>query len=90
MKQYKVLLTKIVSTHTNLRTDSVEGVAIELPEKGKHFSVVGQSLTPGVTHRVVTTTEIQSVEAMGDEYMFNTLNSTYKVKVLGEIDTGVV
>lgn len=87
MKRYQVVLEKVRSTHNNLRTDKVEGVTLELPKKGEYFSVVGESLTPGATARVVTTTEIQNVEQMGDEYMFTTMNSTYKLTVVKEMES---
>lgn len=85
MKRYQVILEKICSTHDNLRTNTVEGFTTELPKKGDYFSIVGESLTPGLMARVVTTTEVQSVEVMGDEYQFTTMNSTYRLKVLKEI-----
>lgn len=87
MKRYQVVLEKVRSTHNNLRTDKVEGVTLELPKKGEYFSIVGEALTPGATARVVTTTEIQNVEVMGDEYMFTTENSTYKLKVIKEMES---
>jgi hypothetical protein len=86
MKQYKVLLTKIKSNHSNLRTDTVEGVVLDLPEKGKSIVLVGKPLIVGMDARVVATTEIQNVEKLGEEYQFVTLNSTYKLKVLEEIN----
>lgn len=90
MKRYKVLLTKVASTHNNLRTDETEGITTELPEKGKFFILAAKPLVQGAVLRMITTTEIQNVEVLGDEYMFQTLNSTYKVKVLEEILEGAV
>jgi hypothetical protein len=84
MKVYKVKLTKVESNHNNLRTNEIEGITQELPSVGKSFQLVGESLTQGMNARIVYTTEIQFVENMGNEYMFKTLNSTYKVEVLGE------
>lgn len=79
---HNVRLTKLSSSHKNLRTDVIEGTAPNLPEKGQSFVVFGESLTPENNVRVVQTTEVQSVETMGNEHVFQTLNSTYKVEVL--------
>lgn len=84
MTVYKVKLTRIESNHTNLRTDSVEGFTLQLPIKGSGLRVVGDSLTPGMSARVVNTSEIQSVDIKSDkEFDFTTLNSSYKLEVLG-------
>lgn len=84
MKAYNVVLKKIESNHNNVRTNETEGQTLSLPEVGKNFSLVGASLTPGLTHRVITTTEIKEVESKGDgSYIFKTLNSTYGLVVTG-------
>lgn len=79
-EQYKVKLTKVKSTNTNLRTDTVEGVTNSLPEVGKVVRIFGEGLEFGT--RVVTTSTVQSVEKISNEYVFNTLNSTYKLEIL--------
>jgi hypothetical protein len=81
---YGVKLTKVESNHKNLRTDTVEGVTEKLPAVGDSFVLIGKSLTEGMNARIVYTTEIQFVENMGNEYMFKTRNSTYKMEVLTE------
>jgi len=89
MKIFKTLLTKVESNHTRLRTNEVEGTTIALPEVGKSFALVGKSLTEGAPFRLVNTSEITEVEKLSeDELQFKTLNSIYKLKVLGteEID----
>lgn len=86
MKSYKVKLTKLQSNHNNLRTDSVEGFSLELPEVGKSFQLVGDPLTAGALFRGVFTTEIKNVERMGNEFVFHTMNSKYKLEVLGETE----
>lgn len=86
MKTYEVRLTKIKSNHQNLRTDVIEGVTQELPVLGSSFRLIGESLTPGMDARFVHTTEIQFVEKMGNGYIFNTANSTYKLEVLNELE----
>ena len=84
MKTYHVVLTKVESNHNNLRTNEIEGHTLYLPDVGQGFNLVGESLTPGLSHRMINTTEVKSVESIGqDEYLFKTLNSTYKLKVLG-------
>lgn len=92
MKAFKALLTKVESNHNNLRTNSMDGRTLELPTVGKDFIIVGDSLTEGLTHRVITTTEVKEVTKNEDEYTFKTQNSTYKLQVLGveELDTTIV
>lgn len=83
---YKVKLTKVKSTHTNLRTDTVEGTAFALPEVGDSFAMFGEPLDPNVGNmRGVYTTEIKSCERIGNEFQFTTLNSTYRLEVLEEV-----
>jgi hypothetical protein len=81
---YGVKLTKIESNHKNLRTDTVEGVTEMLPTVGESFILIGKPLTEGAIFRTVFTTEIQFVERMGNEIMFKTRNSTYKVEIITE------
>jgi len=81
---YKVRLTKVRSNHTNLRTNTVEGETVSLPEKGKSFTLIADPLNPNADFRSVETTAIELVEKMGSEFMFHTQNSTYKLEVLGQ------
>jgi len=84
MIAYNVVLTKIDSNHNNVRTKETEGQTLALPAVAKNFSLVGASLTPGLTHRVITTTEIKEVETKGEgSFIFKTLNSTYGLVVTG-------
>jgi hypothetical protein len=79
----KVKLTKLESNHKNLRTESIVGEAALIPTAGLCFRVVGKSLTAGLTHRLVTTSEVQSVyEHSNNKYIFHTLNSKYELEVL--------
>lgn len=82
MNQYDVRLTKIHSLHNNLRTDTIEGVTNNLPETGSSFIMFAEGLDFGT--RVITTSLVQNVEQIGNEYLFRTLNSAYKLEVLGE------
>jgi len=81
---YKVRLTKVRSNHTKLRTDTIEGETVSLPEKGKSFTLIADPLNPNADFRSVYTTPIELVEKIDGEFMFHTLNSTYKLEVLGQ------
>lgn len=83
-KIYNVKLTKMRSTHGNLRADEVFGQTLDLPTVGKSFILIADPLDAKAEFRSVFTTEIKLVEKMGDTYEFHTLNSTYRVEVLGE------
>lgn len=88
MKVYSVKLTKIESTHTKLRTNEVEGFTIELPEVGKSFGMVSESLSDKMEGRLVTTSLIQELDKKDSVYTFKTKNSIYRLDVSGtqEID----
>lgn len=80
---YTVLLTKMESTHNNLRTDSVEGKTLQLPVVGENFRLIGKSLTEGPTYRAIETSQIAEVVKDDDyKYTFKTANSTYKLSVI--------
>lgn len=84
MIAYNVILTKIESNHSNLRTNDIVGQTLYLPKVGQSFHLVGESLTPGLTHRIINTTEIKEVEKTGEmTYIFKTQNSTYGLAVTG-------
>lgn len=74
----KARLTKIQSTHNNLRTDTIEGEALMPPTVGKSFLITGQPLTKDGNVRVVHTTEVKSVTHIDGGIQFETQNSTYK------------
>ena len=83
MEAYKVLLKKIESNHNNLRTNEVEGYTLTLPKEGTSLVLTGESLTPGMTARLVHTTEIKEVQKTNEkEFLFKTQNSTYQLTVL--------
>ena len=76
----KVKLTKIESTHSNLRTDTVEGMCTNLPEVGMSFVLWSEPLTTGHHYRQVATSPVQSVEVLSaDVLRFKTLNSIYEL-----------
>lgn len=77
----KVKLTRLSSTHENLRTTVVEGTSDALPEVGKPFKLIGEPLDPAASFRMVYTTPIQHLEVVGDVYRCRTENSLYEIEV---------
>jgi len=88
VKAFKVLLTKVESNHNNLRTNEIEGLTLELPTVGKGFNMSGEPLDKAMSVRVINTTEIKEIEGSENDFTFKTLNSTYKLKVLGTEEIG--
>lgn len=78
----KVCLTRIESTHNNLRTDVVEGEALWEPVVGSHFVMTAKSLTDPVKTRVITTSTITSISLLDNRIFFETENSTYCLEKL--------
>ena len=85
---YKVELTRLATTNTpqsnpeDLRTNVIEGEAPILPTVGASFYLVADPM-PGFDKRWIGTSTIQTVKDCGNNiYEFNTLNSTYKLKVI--------
>lgn len=87
---YQVRLTKVKSTHQNLRSDVIEGTTYELPKVGNSFSMFGPPLNTEASFRGVYTTEIKVCERVGDQFQFVTENSTYKLDVIAEIPDTLV
>ena len=77
-----VKLTKIESTHNNLRTNDMEGKTGSIPEVGYDIMVFGEGLVFGT--RVIHTTEVK--ESVYDKttktFTFKTQNSTYTLEIL--------
>jgi hypothetical protein len=82
----QVKLTRITSSHDNLRTTDVVGEASAPPTVGHRFVMTAAPLEAGDI-RIVDTSPVQSVEADGDFYTFRTLNSVYTLSVLPEGNT---
>jgi hypothetical protein len=78
-------LTKIFSTHTNLRTPSVEGKFSRLPSAGQSFCMIAPSLAEEGLFREVTTSVVDQtwkVESNGKTIIcFKTQNSVYGLAV---------
>lgn len=72
-------MTRLDSSHQNLRTDSVEGDAPRLPAIGRRFVMAAPPLDPAADIRLVETSPVMTVSNDG----FTTLNSRYKLEVLG-------
>lgn len=76
-------LFKISSTHSNLRTDQVDGECIGVPMVGDCFVMTSEPLTEGADVRIVATTTIREVAKLTKNlYEFKTRNSTYRFEVL--------
>lgn len=75
-------LTKIKSTHSNLRTDVIVGFCLGAPKMGESFTMFAPPLVTQADLRVITTTEVQAIAQIGQTYDFNTMNSTYKLELL--------
>lgn len=82
MKTYQVVLTKLESNHSNLRTDVIEGYTVTLPSEGTEFIMWSEGLEFGT--RYVRTTAIKMVEKGDRVYRFSTQNSKYLLEVLRE------
>ena len=79
-------LTRLGSTNDNLRTSDVFGSFAELPEVGKTFEMLADSLTAGCTCRYVSTSPVASVGNEDGKYLFTTQNSFYRLEVIPEQD----
>lgn len=75
-------LTKLVSLHQNLRSDEIVGGCLEVPRKGKMFTLFAKPLVRQADLRVITTTEVTKIARKGKVYEFQTVNSIYKLELL--------
>lgn len=78
----KVKLTKIASIHNNLRTDTVDGEAQDIPTLGKSFVMFAPPLEAIDGFRLVQTTPVQKIEGEGSGVRFWTKNSEYTLQYL--------
>lgn len=74
---YYVKLKKIESTHNNVRTDLIDGLAPELPEAGKRFFMYAETLDPLMDARYIQTTVVQKVQETDEGLVITTENSVY-------------
>lgn len=76
-----VKLTKIESTHNNVRTKETVGDTPSLPVVGEPFLMYSESLTPGADLRIIRTTHVVSLENFPDGVTeFRTANSVYRLE----------
>ncbi len=81
----KVRLTKLLSTHSNLRTDVIEGRCDSLPKEGRDFFMTAPPLDPKAVVREIHTTKVKKVKwDIMKSAIFVTKNSTYQIDVLDE------
>ncbi len=86
VKQYQVLFSKVKNDHARLRTDTMEGIATDLPEIDKQFVVYGKPLESG-SFRRVNTSPVKQIDNIDGVYFLTTESgSVYSVKVLAEIE----
>lgn len=81
-----VTLRKVMSTHSNLRTDEVVGQANALPVVGEGFIMFADSLEVKGGTRYIRTTPVVTVwnETGVRSTHFRTANSTYELTVHDE------
>lgn len=86
----KCRLTKIKSTHNNVRTDVIEGGCVQFPILGFPFTMSAEPLTFGMDVRYFRSTPIKEIRLHEEPgfsldnriaYIFVTENSTYKLEV---------
>lgn len=88
MPQHNVRLTKVTSTHNNIRTQEIVGWCNDVPTPGESFQMFAPPLDPDAEFRMVTTTLVKSIEASQDPQgllgplVFRTQNSTYTLEFL--------
>jgi hypothetical protein len=72
-----------------LRTVVVKGVPYcGLPEVGRSFIIIGKSLTPGLTGRMVATSTVTGVEEKEGVITFRTINSIYELRKIKNDHSG--
>jgi len=80
----KVKLTRIESTHNNLRTDSVKGVCFDFPVVGEAFTMYGGTLTGVSGVRAIITSSVEWIKMVDGDFIFKTKNSLYELEVGSE------
>lgn len=80
-------LTRIKSSHQNLRTDEVVGELLYLPEIGGPIRMAAEGLEFGT--RVIVTSPVIDIEQPDDStYICETANSIYHIHINRETDFG--
>lgn len=81
----KAILTKLTSTHNNLRTDSIPGHFVDEPKIGDRFTMYGKPLDKRANVRWVNTSEVKSIKKNGPNFEFETQNSKYLLLVYPDV-----
>jgi hypothetical protein len=58
----------------------MDGYFDNLPEIGKRFNILGESLTEGMTARLISTSPVEGMDISGRFIMFKTENSDYALE----------
>ena len=86
IETFKIRLTKLDSTHENLRTDIVEGIIHKKPELHECLEIYAKSLTLEAAERYIKTSPIMSIEYFDevgiDTINFMTLKSRYRLEYI--------
>jgi len=77
---FKGTITKISDNDNAVRTPSMDGYFDNLPEIGERFNIIGESLTKGLTARLISTSPVQGMDISGRYIMFKTENSDYTLE----------
>ena len=82
------VLTRINSSHKNLRTDEIEGLFQEIPVVGQRFRIAGEPLDKASSVRLVITSPVEEVRLHPEKgsLEFWTGNSHYGLQ-LQDMDT---
>jgi len=72
-------ITKLSRNKNDLRTKSMKGTFKDVPEVGSRFVIFGESLTPGGSLRMISTSIVQAVEVLDDGWKIQTENTKYKI-----------
>ena len=80
----KVKLIKILSNHTQLRTNEVIGIVKQIPVIDQSFIMTSEPLDKTKDLRYIETSPIKSVEVLEPDlkWVFKTENSTYELELL--------
>lgn len=74
-------LIKIDSTHSNLRTDKIDGYYLDKPVEGLSFKFYSKPLNSNADMRIITTTPIKKVLESNNLIEFKTKNSLYRLEL---------
>lgn len=78
----RVTLRRLVSSHTNLRTETVEGYAANKPTVGEPFEMWAVPLdNPAAFLRQIVTSPVAILRENGANLTFTTRNNTYELEV---------